>query len=287
MKRRMLFCAAAALLIAVPASADPAPGDVLARAGGFTYTAGHLADVLAVDEGVLESPLGAEERATVQDILIAEFQANPAQSAKFGPVMHTNAELFRHGPAYDQAVAREAYWEAVLKQAPSDRFIAAWLDIMRKHAPILAEGDGMVVTRPELAAMLATDDDIAEMAGQPRRSAAERQAFAAALTTRFAALPAEEKATYAHAERRRAALLGNILAYSDLRAKAVGLVKAAVHGPEDVPPEARRLENEGMKFAEVGERFAAQQGQVMQGMGKLNSVEGINSATRQFWGQGR
>jgi hypothetical protein len=287
MKRQTLFCAAAALLIAAPASADPAPGEVLARAGGLAYTTANLSDVLALDEGVLESPLSGEERAAVQDILVAEFQAKPAEIAKFAPVLHQNAELFRHGRVYEQAVARESYWESVLKQAPTDRFIAAWLEIMRRHAPILAEGGGMVVTQPELAAMFATEDVVAEMAGQPRRSAADRKALAEALAAHFAAMPAAEKATYAHAERRRAALLGNILAYSDLRAKAVGLVKAAVHGPEDVPPEARSLENDGMQFAEIGERFTAQQVQVIQGIGKLNSVEGINSATRQFWGQGR
>jgi len=173
-----------------------------------------------------------------------------------------------------------------VKAAPSDRFLAQWLGLMRHHTPVLAEGDGMVVTGPELAAMFATEDDVADIGGQPRRAAAERAALAQSLAARFAGMPAAEKAQYAHAERRRAALQANIFAYDDLRAKAVGLIKAAVHKPEDVPPEARKLEADGMQFVEAFQRFAGQQAQAMQMMGKLNSVEGINFASRKFLGQG-
>ena len=72
MKRQTLFCAAVALALAAPASQP------IRRAG---VSAGprrrlHLyrrpiwkPDVLAIDEGVLESPLSAEERAAVQQYL--------------------------------------------------------------------------------------------------------------------------------------------------------------------------------------------------------------------------
>ena len=278
----------AGLALSAAAAADPAPSEVLAQAGGLSYTGANLADVLAIDAGVLESPLSDVERIRVQQIVVEGFKEAPDKVAKSFAAIHNNAELYRHGSAMEQALAREGHWEAVLKAAPTDRIVAQWLEIMRHHGTVVVEGDGMVVTKPELQAMFASEDLVAEVAGQPKPAAAERDALTASLPERFAALKPEEKARYAHAERRRAALLQNILAYSDLRAKAVTLIKTAVHKPEDVAPEARSLEDDGMRFAEEIARFSQQQAAI----GGLDyktktTAEGINFASRKFLGQGR
>ena len=277
-----------ALCAAAPAVADPAPGEVLAQAGGLSYTRANLADVLAIDTGVLESPLSEAERARIQQIVLESFREAPDKVAKSFAAIHNNAELYRHGSAMEQALAREAHWEAVLKAAPTDRIVAQWLDVMRQHGTVVVEGDGMVVTKPELQAMFASEDLVAEVAGQPKPASAERDALTAGLPERFATLKPEEKARYAHAERRHAALLQNILAYSDLRAKAVTLIKTAVHKPEDVAPEARALEDDGMRFAEAIARFGQQQAAIAGLDYKTKTTaEGINFASRKFLGQGR
>ena len=278
----------AGLALSAAAAADPAPSEVLAQAGGLSYTGANLADVLAIDAGVLESPLSDAERIRVQQIVVEGFKEAPDKVAKSFAAIHNNAELYRHGSAMEQALAREGHWEAVLKAAPTDRIVAQWLEIMRQHGTVIVEGDGMVVTKPELQAMFASEDLVAEVAGQPKPAAAERDALTVGLPERFAALKPEEKARYAHAERRRAALLQNILAYGDLRAKAVTLIKTAVHKPEDVAPEARSLEDDGMRFAEEIARFSQQQAAI----GGLDyktktTAEGINFASRKFLGQGR
>jgi hypothetical protein len=276
-----------ALCAVAPAAADPAPDAVLAQAGGFTYTGANLADVLAIDAGVLETPLSEAERARIQEIIIDGFKEAPDKVAKAFPAIHRNAELYRHGSLMEQSVAREAHWEAVLKAAPTDRIVAQWLDIMRHHGTVVVEGDGLVVTKPELQAMFASDDLVAEVAGQPKPAESEHAALAAGLPDRFAAMNPEEKTRYAHAERRRAALLQNILAYSDLRAKAVTLIKGAVHKPEDVAPEARSLEDDGMRFAEEIARFSQQQAAIAGLDYKTKTTaEGINFASRKFLGQG-
>jgi hypothetical protein len=276
-----------ALCTVAPAAADPAPDAVLAQAGGFTYTGANLADALAIDAGVLETPLSEAERTRIQEIVVHGFKEAPDKVAKAFPAIHRNAELYRHGSAMEQALAREAHWEAVLKAAPTDRIVAQWLDVMRQHGTVVAEGDGMVVTKPELQAMFASDDIVAEVAGQPKPADSDHDALAAGLPDRFAAMKPEEKARYAHAERRHAALLQNILAYSDLRAKAVTLIKASVHKPEDVAPEARALEDDGMRFAEEIARFNQQQAAIAGLDYKTKTTaEGINFASRKFLGQG-
>ncbi len=270
-----------ALCAAAPAAAD----EVLAQAGGLSYTKANLADVLAIDAGVLESPLSEAERARIQAIVLEGFKEAPDKVAKSFAAVHNNAELYRHGSAMDQALAREAHWEAVLKAAPNDRIVAQWLDVMRQHGTVVVEGDGMVVTKPELQAMFATEDLVAEVAGQPKP--ADHDAITAGLPERFAALKPEEKARFAHAERRHAALLQNILAYTDLRAKAVTLIKGAVHKPEDVAPEARSLEDDGMRFAEEIARFSQQQAAIAGlDVKTKTTAEGINFASRKFLGQG-
>jgi hypothetical protein len=269
-------------------AAAPPPTEVLMQAGGFTYTRANLDDVLAIDAGVLETPLSDDERTRIQQIVLEGFREAPEKIVKSFAAVHRNAELYRNGPPIEKATAREAHWEAVLKAAPSDRIVAQWLDVMHHHGTIVAEGDGLVVTKPELQAMFASEDLVAEVAGQPKPSQADRDAEIAALPARFAALPLPEKARYAHAERRRAALLVHILAYSDLRAKAVTLIKDKVHAPGDVTPEARALEDDGMRFAAAIDRF----GQNMAAIGGVGyqgqtNAEGINFASRKFLGQGR
>src|SRR6202012_3269250 len=184
-----------ALCAAAPAGAD----EVLAQAGGVSYTKANLADVLAIDAGVLESPLSAAEQARIQAIVLDGFKEAPDKVAKSFAAVHNNAELYRHGSAMEQALAREAHWEAVLKAAPNDRIVAQWLDVMRQHGTVVVEGDGLAVTKPELQAMFATEDLVAEVAGQPKP--ADRDALIAGLPERFAALKPEEKARFAHAER--------------------------------------------------------------------------------------
>jgi hypothetical protein len=60
-----------------------------------------------------------------------------------------------------------------------------------------------------------------------------------------------------------------------------------VHGPQDVPKEARRLEDWGIKFQNVYQTFATRQQAINGEQAKLDSVKQINMATRQFMGQGR
>ena len=282
-----MLSARIALGLALCAIAPTAAAEVLAQAGGYSYTDANLADVLAIDTGVLESPLSDAERSRIQQIILDGFREAPDKVAKSFAAVHRNAELYRHGPLYEQATAREAHWEAVLKAAPTDRLVAQWLAIMRQHGTVVVEGDGLVVTRPELDAMVASDDLVAEIAGQPKTSAAERAKLAADLPQRFAAMPPEEEARYAHAERRHAALLQDILADAALRAKAVTLIKGAVHGPDDVAPEARSLEDDGMRFAEMIDHFTAQQAAISGLDFKTKStINGINFASRKFLGQG-
>ena len=285
LKRLVTFCAPLALLAAQHAAADPTAGTI-AQSGRFTYTAVSFNDTIAVYEGLLESQLSAEERDQLRAIAIAQFNADPEKVTKGFAGMHNVAVIFASASLVEKTSERERLWEGVIKTAPTDRFAADSLALMRHHGTVLAEGDGLVVTKPELEAMFTSEDLVAEVAGQPHPSAQDRAQIASSLGGRFAALSPEEKDHYAHAELRWAALRQHILSDPALRAKAVALIKNAVHKPEDVAPEARMLEGEGMKFVAMMNRFTSQAAQISGLESQQMNVEGINFASRKFLGMG-
>ena len=219
-------------------------------------------------------------------IAIAQFNADPEKVTKGFAGMHNVAVIFASASLVEKTSERERLWEGVIKTAPTDRFAADSLALMRHHGTVLAEGDGLVVTKPELEAMFTSEDLVAEVAGQPHPSAQDRAQIASSLGGRFAALSPEEKDHYAHAELRWAALRQHILSDPALRAKAVALIKNAVHKPEDVAPEARMLEGEGMKFVAMMNRFTSQAAQISGLESQQMNVEGINFASRKFLGMG-
>jgi hypothetical protein len=257
-----------------------------AATGQHVYPEASLQDVYAVDAGVLESPLTPTEQAQIRALVIDEFNRDPAKIAAALPRLHNVAIMFRSGSLYDRAVAREKVWEMTLQKASSDPIAARSLEIMRKHTPIVASANGLVVTSHEIDAMFASSDIIAQVAGQPKSTPEQRAAFTRSLPGRFAQLSPTEQDQIAHAERRVLALRGTIYAYTDLRAKAEAQIHTNVHGPEDVPKEARRLEDWGVKFADTVHTYVRREAAINGEEAKLNSVRGINFATRKFMGQG-
>ena len=270
-----------------PAATAPPGQAVLARSGRYAYPESSLRDVLAIDAAILESPLSDAEQTQVRTLVIDEFNRDPAKIVAVIPTTHRLAGLFHDGAGYDIASTREKYWENTLKLAQSDALAARWLEIMRRHVAIIVAANGYVVTMHQVNALFASSDYIAGIAGQPKSTPEQRAAFAKSLPGRFAQMSPVEQEQIAHSESRLVASQANIFKYNDLHAKAVTQIRANVQGPDDVPKEARRLEDWGIKFQNVYQTFATRQQAINGEQAKLDSVKQINMATRQFRGQGR
>lgn len=278
---------------AQPASRTPGVGNgatgqaVIARSGRYSYPESSLHDILEIDSAVLESPLSATEQAQIRALVVDEFNRDPAKISAVLPRVHNAALLFRSGTAFEKAVAREKDWENTVKRAPADPIAARALDIMSKHVPIIVSGNGYVVTAHQVNALFTSSDIIAEMSGQPKSTPAQRLAYVKDLPARFPKMTPVEQEQLGHAERRLVAVVSCIYAYSDLRAKAAMQVRNNVHGPDDLPKEARRLEDWGIKFQNTFQTYMNRQAAINGQTPKQISVEQINIATRQFMGQGR
>lgn len=277
----------AGLLLGISTISAAQTSTVIARSGHYVYPESSLHDILEVDSGVLESPLSATEQAQIRALVIDEFNRDPARISAVLPQVHNAALLFRTGAAFEKAVAREKDWENTVKRAPSDPIAARALDIMSKHVPIVVSGNGYVVTAHQVNALFTSSDIIAEMSGQPKSTPAQRLAYVKALPARFPKMTPVEQEQIAHAERRLVAVVSCIYAYTDLRAKATAQARNNVHGPDDVPKEARRLEDWGIKFQDTFQTFMNRQAAINGQTPKQFSAEQINIATRQFMGQGR
>jgi hypothetical protein len=260
---------------------------VIAKSGQYVYPESSLRDVLEIDTGVLESPLSPTEQSQIRALVIDEFNRDPAKIAAVLPQVHNAALLFRTGTPFEKAVAREKDWENTVKRAPSDPIAARALDLMSKHVPVIVTSNGLVVTEHQIGALFTSSDIIAEMSGQPKSTPEQRLAYEKALPARFPKMTPVEQEQIAHSERRLVAVVSCIYSYSDLRAKAASQVRNNVHGPDDLPKEARRLEDWGIKFHATFETYMSRQAAINGQTQKQFSVEQINQATLQFMGQGR
>ncbi len=248
LRRLDLICLLSAAMLAGAALAQPGGGVVLARSGAYAYTAADFGAVLAVYEAVLEHPLDGADRARLQAIGVAEFNAKPQQIAQGLPQVRALAQAMRSGPPPRQAALRELVWTRLLQQAGSDQFVAATLEVMRRNARIVAEGHDMVVTQPELDALFAAEGDVGRLAGVPGPDAAARATIQDQIGARFGQLPPAEQDQYAHAEVRRALLQARLAATPAARAKLAIDVRQAVHGPQDLPRETRALEDRAVQL---------------------------------------
>ena len=149
---------------------------MLARSGRYAYPEATLRDVLAIDAAILESPLSAAEQAQIRALVIEEFNRDPAKIVAVIPATHRMAELFHSGPGYDIASTREKYWESAFKLAQSDTITARWLEIMKRHVPVIVAANGYVVTMHQVNALFSSSDYIAAIADQPRSTPEQRAA---------------------------------------------------------------------------------------------------------------
>ena len=240
----LAWCVAGPALAEIGGSGD----QVLARSGAYAYGGANFATVLALYEAVLESPLGPGERARLQAIGVAEFNARPREVSDGYPKIRQLLDILKSGTEVRRAALRELIWEHLIQSERTDPFSAQTLDLMRHHVRIVAEGGGMVVTEPELDALFAAEDDVAHLGGLARQGGAQRSALRAEIAGRFAALPKAEQEKYAHAETRRALLLGRLAGSPAARARLGAEIRQAVHSPSDLDREVAALEDRAVQL---------------------------------------
>ena len=248
--RRWTGLVLAGLLVAAGAAAQPpAPlGGALARSGPYVYDESNAATVLALYEGVLESRLDPGERARLRTIGVAEFNARPREVADGYPRIKAFAEVFHAGPPLHQAALRELIWEQLIKRAPADPFAAQTVDLMRRHARIVAEGGGLVVTEPELDAFLGAEADVARLGGLAAPPPVQRSAVRARVSAGFAGMGQAEQDRYAHAETRRALLSVRLADGPAARTKLAAEIRQTMHGPADLEHEAVALQDRAVQL---------------------------------------
>jgi hypothetical protein len=71
----------------------------------------------------------------------------------------------------DRAFMRESDWELSITLAATDPFVARWLTLAKRHAPLVAQSDSFVVTQRAIEAFFLSSDCV----GRPGRTASEHE----------------------------------------------------------------------------------------------------------------
>ena len=242
------------------ADASPKPDPVLAQAGGQTLTGQNVDELLTIYDWLLESPLNAAERAALSAILIDEFKTDPAKIAKNYAAIHAQLPQIVRADPLQQARRRSEIWKSMIKDAPGEPGTAAVLKLLAKHPSVLLVTDRGVVTQTQIDALIASDDNVAAVAGLAKTAPAERARIAGQFVAAFPGFTENEDRyeAIADAEERSLSLRALVESSPRNRAAVEAEIKAKVHDPGDVPREARALENNALLSTRMG-RYVLQQ----------------------------
>jgi hypothetical protein len=241
-------------------------GEVIARSASCVFTTKDLQDVLLMDSAVLETPLNAAEQQQARERIVKQFHKSPELFCKSLPLERKTAEIMRSGSSAEKLELGVRLWIGWLDAAGRDPHVAEWIAVVKRHNPPIASADGLTVTKRQLDAMFLSNDWVARQADLPTSTPENRAAFAKEISVKFASLPRQQKEWAAQADLRWLALQDPIMDNSDLREKAISLVHQWVHKPEDVPNEARVLENVGIQFHQLMQKEMAQTTQMIGAM---------------------
>jgi hypothetical protein len=273
--------------IPVFGQAAPPVSGVVSRSGDNVLTAQDLEDLRVIDACVLDTPLSPVEHEQAQQNIVRQFQRAPAAFTKTEPANHQIAELLRHASLAERTELAMRLWAAWNGRAQVDPTVKWWVDLVRRHNPVIAQSGDLVVTRLQLNGLFADNDWVAKTAGLSLSTEASRAAFVRELPAKFAAMTESDKTKLARADVRWFDLHDPVLDHSDLQQIAVNEVHEHVHGPQDVSLEARNLEDVGVRFnnemAQFTHNMAAISGLDFQTKSNINN---LNFADRKFWGKG-
>lgn len=272
------------------ADASAKQDDVLAQAGGQTLTRQNFDELLTIYNWLLESSLNAGEQDALSTVLIDEFKANPAKIAKNYAAIHDQVPQILRADPLQQARRRAEIWKSMIKDAPGDPGTAAVLKILAKNPSVLLVTDRGVVTQTEIDALIASDDNVAAVAGLAKTTPAERARIVQQIVAAFPGF-AENEDRYeaiADAEERCLSLRAIVESSAQNRAAVVAEIKAKVHDPSDVAREARALENNALLRTRMG-RYVLQQ-QIISSVNALyqGQIRAIREAgDRYMWHESR
>lgn len=239
---------------------------------------------------MLESPLSAEERASLRSLLIDEFKASPTKVAKNYAAIHEQLPQILHADPTQQARRRAEIWKNLIKVAPSDPAAGAVLQILSKNPSVLLVTDKGVVTQYEIDALIASDDNVAAAAGLANTSPAERARITREILADFPGFTEKEDRyeAVADAEERCLSLRAFVESSPENRATVIADIKAKVHEASAIPREARALENNALLLTRMG-RYVLQQ-KIISGVVQMyrGQIDAIRQAGDQFmWHESR
>ena len=253
MKRCLLVYAVAAALVAsasaltlggapTPAAAQ-AGGEALASAGGVQLTRSMVADGTAFGEFLAGQTFSAAERQSLADQSLVLFQADPAGQAQTYAQVATMLATIRSADQVERARLRQDLMTN-LYFSPGGRS-SPLMQVVYRYAPAITVDPNrrLVVTGHAIDALFASNDAIADIAGHPASTPADRAALVAELPQAFPGLAEGQQRMIANAEERWARLQMILDRMTPAaREQTIANVRTAAPTPAHVPTVARNLE---------------------------------------------
>ena len=222
---------------------------VVVAAGDYVLTEQMIAEALDFARYLAASDFSEADAAALREDLIAYFRKDPAKEADAYDVVH-NLGLLRNRDRLASALGREALWDwfakndALLRElesVPLGRMVL-------KYNPVIVHAGRRLINRFKVDCLFASTTLVAEAAGVPPPTLAEKENFVRELPSSFRSMTTKEQEYLRLAESRYARFLG-MYESSVNRLTIADDINRSVTSPKDAWRVARAVENDSLEGA--------------------------------------
>jgi ketosteroid isomerase-like protein len=258
------------------------PSPVVVQSGGYQLTEEMIQRALQLAQIDAGADFSESDAAALRADFIALFQKEPAkQTAAYENV----AQWLQQAPPsadgkrnwMSMASLRDNYWQALAK---NQQFLE-WQSypfgkMVLKYNPVVVNSAGMIITKAHVDSLFFSNALVAQIAGVPPPTQTEEDQYIPTLPAQFGSLTKEQQEAFRRADARMSMFATIYSQTRSTRAVMTAAIRRNVHSPQDVPNEARRVENSSVN----GDYFNAS---LIEGALNVSTISmGLDAMRRQF-----
>ena len=224
---------------------------VVIQSGGYSLTEGMIQRALQFAQIQAGADFSPSDTAALRADLIAYFQKEPAKQMEF--YKNTVQWLQDAPPGSDgkrdrwgMAVLRDDVWQAFGQNQQAFREWQSYPfgKMVLKYNPVLVNSGGMIITKTHVESMFYSNRLVALAAGIAPPTQAEKDQFIQTLPSQFGSMPKWQQEYLKRADGRLWGFATIYSRYNGARGEMIADIRRNVHSSQDIPNEARQVEND-------------------------------------------
>jgi len=226
---------------------------VITQSSGYQLTEEMMQRALQLAQIEAGADFSPSDAASLRADLIALFQKEPSKQIED----HRNIEQWlQQAPLLadgkrtwlSMGLLRDNFWQRLGQDQQAFREFQSYPlgKMVLKYNPVVVNSGGTLITKAHIDSLFFSNALVADAAGLPPPARAEKDQLIRTLPSQFGSMPKWQQAFFRRADERMTMFATIYSQTRSTRANMIRDIRSNVHSSQDVPNEARRVENESI-----------------------------------------